>query len=158
MSLIKIKTTGLKTFWDVIAEKININILKDRLPKNEAWSTVGSTGKPVFQNGWENATGDNSDWNSGLVNDGYRLQYRKDATGRVFIRGQIQNGTTNAIIFVLPVGYRPNKDVVFTVSCNISEGFEYHPQIIVKSNGEVRYESYVPYEPVDLSSINFFID
>ena len=40
-------------------------------------------------------------------------QYRKDEFGIVHIRGAVKGGIPNAVVFVLPVGYRPALNISF---------------------------------------------
>ena len=65
----------------------------------DTWHTVGdgATGLgTTFQNGWVNVGGAYAP-----------LAFRKDPNGKVRIRGSIKTGTINAVVFTLPVGYRP---------------------------------------------------
>ena len=49
-------------------------------------------------------------------------QYMKDEFGIVHIRGVIKGGINNATVFVLPVGYRPRYNEIFTATQNNSFG------------------------------------
>jgi hypothetical protein len=69
-------------------------------PDIEAWQT------PLFQSGW-------LDYDAGATFNPAR--YRKDAYGRVHLKGLVKSGT-NFTIFILPVGYRPQARVAFFVS------------------------------------------
>ena len=42
------------------------------------------------------------------------MRYKKDSLGFVHIQGQVENITPNKTIFVLPVGYRPDRRVLFS--------------------------------------------
>ena len=42
------------------------------------------------------------------------VRYKKDSLGFVHIQGQVENITTNKAVFVLPVGYRPDRRVLFS--------------------------------------------
>ena len=42
------------------------------------------------------------------------MRYKKDSLGFVHIQGQVENITTNKAVFVLPVGYRPDRRVLFS--------------------------------------------
>lgn len=76
------------------------------------WNLVGATGKPAFLNGWINYGGIYAS-----------LGYRKDAWGRVFIRGRITGGFVDTAVFTLPEGYRPSSTIIYTAiaseSCNL---------------------------------------
>lgn len=67
---------------------------------------------PVLLNGWVNY----------LTNE--TVEFLKDSTGFVFIKGRIKNGmTTNGtILFYLPKGYRPKGNLVFTVATSSDGG------------------------------------
>lgn len=66
----------------------------------EPWHTIGVAGEPAFNAGWSNVAGEGA------------FSYRKDAFGRVMIRGTanhpaIATAGTSSTAFTLPVGYRP---------------------------------------------------
>lgn len=76
-----------------------------------AVSGVGGSGSgdatwtaPTLTNSWVNYGG--SATNAG---------YRKDASGIVWLRGAIKNGTNATSAFTLPVGYRPSSTQTFAV-------------------------------------------
>ena len=49
--------------------------------------------------------------------------YMKDSTNTVHLRGLLKGGTvSNAVMFNLPAGYRPDKPVHFPAASNISTG------------------------------------
>ena len=61
---------------------------------------------PTFQNSWRN------------YGTPYNVAgYLKDATGFIHLHGMVQGGTA-PIIFVLPVGYRPGGQSIFTTLAN----------------------------------------
>jgi hypothetical protein len=63
----------------------------------DTWHLVGAAGEPAFAAGVSNAGGAEAP-----------LAFRKDAFGRVAVRGAVVvPSTTNSQIFTLPVGYRP---------------------------------------------------
>lgn len=86
-----------------------------------AWQT------PTLLNSWVNFPG--------LVPAGYR---KDPATGLLYIRGTIENGTTSTstALFNLPVGYRPTyrHDIAFLY---VAAAVEYLGRIIVYPNGDV---------------------
>lgn len=65
-----------------------------------AWKTISSLG---YTNGW-------ADYDTVV----WLPEYRKDAMGYVHLRGLIKNGTSNAVAFTMPVGYRPLRQELFT--------------------------------------------
>jgi hypothetical protein len=86
----------------------------------EAWHVVGTTGEPVYQNGW-------------VGFDAARpARFRKDPAGFVHIEGVVKSGTANGIAFTLPVGYRPLRALNLSVVSNGAPAF-----ITVSTNGDV---------------------
>lgn len=63
----------------------------------DPWHIVNNAGEPAMQNGWANRD----------VATYGALSFRKDAFGRVRLRGTVYNGASGSVIFQLPVGYRP---------------------------------------------------
>lgn len=62
------------------------------------------TAMPTYQNGWSDFGG------------GFQVgQYKKDRTGRVFLRGLIKPGTqtANTLLFTLPSGFRPPATMLY---------------------------------------------
>lgn len=72
----------------------------------EAWNPilpVAGGVEPYFYNSW--------------VNYGapfYDAAFMKDPLGFVHLRGLIKSGATTATMFILPIGYRPAKQHIFT--------------------------------------------
>jgi len=65
------------------------------------WIEIGSGGTaPAFQSGWINSGG-------ALAT----AAFRKTASGIVEIKGFIQLGASGSIVFTLPAGYRPSKEI-----------------------------------------------
>lgn len=64
--------------------------------------------------------------------------YRRDANGRVHLRGVIKSGTTasGTVLFTLPEGFRPAARETFN-PLNISAGALAHSRVDVHANGEV---------------------
>jgi hypothetical protein len=85
--------------------------------------------RPTLQNGWSNLGGGYAD-----------IGYYKDEFGVVHIHGFLTGGveTSGTTIFVLPVGYRPNKNMYY--GCvSMSDTNEYFAGYIrVESNGNVK--------------------
>jgi hypothetical protein len=69
----------------------------------DPWHEVGSGGgNPAFLNSWTN------------YGSGYQtVAFRKDAHGRVHLKGLITGGSGVAVMFVLPTGYRPPLQCLF---------------------------------------------
>ena len=79
-------------------------------PTWEDWHYVGDTGEPAFQNSWGN---------SGATQ---QLGFRIRETGIVDIQGDISGGTALAVIFTLPVGYRPSANAFYSTTGYVSGG------------------------------------
>jgi hypothetical protein len=69
------------------------------------WTAVGATGAPTFQNSWANF--------GGVFPP---AQFRKLSDGMVVIEGLVTGGADGTVVFTLPVGYRPVKQVRFAQS------------------------------------------
>jgi hypothetical protein len=67
----------------------------------EAWHEIGSAGEPAFQNSWVNESPSSE----------VTAAFYKDPWGVVHLKGLVTAGT-NAVIFALPAGYRPSKNLV----------------------------------------------
>lgn len=68
---------------------------------------VGGSGAPAFQNSWVNFGGTFQG-----------LRFWKDPMGIVHVEGLVKSGTVPAVVFNLPVGYRPSNRHVFVVISN----------------------------------------
>lgn len=69
---------------------------------------------------------------------GARAQYIRDATGGVFLRGQVSNvngAASNTLIGTLPVGYRPTQSVQFAQRAGAGAGVTAALQIT--TNGDI---------------------
>lgn len=75
-----------------------------------AWQAISWT--PTHP-GWSNVTFQNSWVNFGAPFQ--TVQYYKDATGRVYLRGLAKSGTLNTVLFTLPAGYRPPNRLMFSM-------------------------------------------
>jgi hypothetical protein len=84
------------------ASIVNGSITSSDIVSEEAWHEVGAGGEPAFQNGWTN-------WGGTLST----AAFYKDFFGRVHLKGVVTNPGGSAIIFTLPVGYRPAKEENF---------------------------------------------
>lgn len=86
----------------------------------ESWSNV------TFINGWSN-------YETGSYDS---CQFRK-VGDMVNIRGFIKGGTSNSVVFTLPVGYRPLKNISFPISGPPLNINAFTPSISVQFNGNV---------------------
>lgn len=92
---------------------------------NDTWHTVGNTGEPAY---------------NGLFVASFRpIQFSKDGNGIVRIRGLIQSPNPEpaigAVIFTLPVGYRPGMLSAFLLSTSANDAVTRVAR--VNTNGEV---------------------
>jgi hypothetical protein len=92
----------------------------------EAWHVVGSSGEPGLQNGW--VTADSS-------NAFPPASFYIDPIGIVHLRGLVGSGTASSVVFTLPPGYRPPKDLAFAVAAGT--GAPAVEDVDVYSNGDV---------------------
>jgi hypothetical protein len=86
----------------------------------EAWRKIGAAGQPAFESSWRHQR----DAINGNVE--YAAFY-KDPFGIVRLKGQAgwgsaSNSTAYAVVFTLPVGYRPNRNMWFPVSMDPGTG------------------------------------
>src|SRR6185437_9150672 len=85
---------------------VNYNEISSTVGGIEIWQSLRVYGgirtdafvSAVMQNGW-----------IAYGTEYYSAQYMKDPMGFVHIRGSIKNGTSGAVAFTLPAGYRPSK-------------------------------------------------
>jgi hypothetical protein len=86
----------------------------DKLADAETWHTIGATGEPAYAGAWAN-------YGTTRAPAGFR----KDITGRVYLRGAVALGVITTTAFTLPTGYRPPYDVAFAVASNSAFGYVY---------------------------------
>ena len=103
-------------------ESVDYEEARIHLGGDAAWHEVGTSGEPVFENGWANSGGSYAD-----------MAFRLDSSGYVHLKGRVQGGTPDSVIFTLPVDYRPNKNQKFAAPYTDGEH-----QIAVESDGEVK--------------------
>jgi hypothetical protein len=97
----------------------------------DTWHLIGGVGEPALQNSWVDA-------NSFTIIDTYPLQFTKDGSGIVHLRGAIGLGTVSTTMFTLPVGYRPATLILINVYA--TEGGVYFPgQLLIGSDGTVAF-------------------
>lgn len=101
----------------------------------EAWIA------PTLLNGWVN-------YGSGWDTAGYR----KDSSGRVYLKGLVKSGTVNATAFTLPAGYRPPASKMFAAG-----GPTAQPYVSVGSSGNVHVPAGTDNAWVSLENISFFV-
>src|SRR4051812_22380129 len=109
----------------------------------DTWHSVGSAGEPPLLNGFTARASEGS------------LQFRKDAFGKVLLRGVAENvsATIALTIFTLPVGYRPPRNYVRFIGSDGGTGTCYC--YVDASGNVVRYTGSVS---ADLSTIEFDTD
>jgi hypothetical protein len=66
---------------------------------------------------WTNLTPVSNGWGNYGTSSAASAQYKKDAHGRVWLRGNIKNGTIGATAFTLPAGFRPLYHMYFATNC-----------------------------------------
>lgn len=121
-------------------------------PSSVTWNTVGTAGRPTFENGWTNWASQPCNTSSGYNCAGYT----KTADGVVMLRGLVTNSGRNptTTIFTLPVGYRPLQQNYFLVGATGQTA-----RINVFPNGQVTLMSYGTTESVSsyvsLDGMNF---
>lgn len=116
--------------------------LRPKLAAVEAWKLVGAVGQPAFQNSWVN-------FGSGFAD----AAFYKDPDGWVHLRGLVKNGTNQATIFTLPVGYRP---------ANIFDSHQLAQnaagQLQITTDGQVRLYNFSNNQYAGLDGISFPTD
>lgn len=72
----------------------------------EAAHLVGATGEPAYENGWSTP----------VASVDEALSFYKDPWGVVHLQGNTHNSSlSSGSVFTLPAGYRPAKDIYFSV-------------------------------------------
>ncbi|KKL75063.1 hypothetical protein LCGC14_2058640 [marine sediment metagenome] len=85
---------------------ISWNIIGGCTP--DKWHVVGGAGEPAFANSWINL--DAAIYPS--------MSFRKIISGDIHVQGVVKNGTIGLTIFTLPVGYVPNRTIMFAAVAN----------------------------------------
>ncbi|MBI3936419.1 MAG: hypothetical protein HY323_05535 [Betaproteobacteria bacterium] len=96
--------------------------------RGEEWREVGASGQPAFGTNWGNY---GTPWETAA--------FYKDPLGRVYLKGMTTKTgtpTINDVIFTLPEGYRPAKDLLFGVASETTGTFG-ASRVDVKANGDV---------------------
>ena len=77
---------------------------------------VDNIASGIVYDTWHNASGS---FNGGWVDyhaDTYGVQYKKDSSGFVCMRGRMEDGSFSSYVLTLPVGYRPrNRYVIIPI-------------------------------------------
>lgn len=94
--------------------------LTSALPVQQSWIA------PTLQNSWSNATSSPATNPAG---------YWKDSLGIVHLRGYLSGGNTDAVIFTLPTGYRPEKREMVGVLTRDSSSNNILGQLSIESSG-----------------------
>lgn len=97
-----------KWLLQFIQNNPNLQVPVSALPKVEARRYVGDAGQPAFEHSWVAVGGSTFE----------QPGFYKDSQGVVHLFGVTKNGTVTAVIFTLPVGYRPKASEVVPVSSN----------------------------------------
>lgn len=118
------------TIHEVLRDKINA--------LGDAWKNVDSYMNSGFENGWSNEAGYEP------------VAYKKDAFGKVSIKGVASNETPVDVIFYLPPGYRPAFTRYFP--CYLGSSMV---MVAVAPTGEVAPLGINTTQLIDLSSITF---
>jgi hypothetical protein len=84
-------------------------VTSSKLAKIEPYRVVGTAGQPAFQHQWTNTA-------PSLAS----AAFFKDPTGVVHLRGSVENGHSAAVIFTLPPGYRPARQLNLPVAVSAS--------------------------------------
>jgi len=121
------------------------HIVLGAIAQDTTWHVVGAAGEPAYQNSW-------------VAFDGTRFaEFRKDAAGFVHLQGLVKNGSVNLPIFTLPVGYRPDQQLLI----NVPAAATLYARMDIGSTGGVQVTAYATGATnayVSLSGITFFAD
>ena len=103
-------------------------------PENQLWNYINQYyGFPITPQTWTTPTLLN-----GWINfdpSAASCQYMKDSMGFVHLKGLVKNGVIGAVLFTLPVGYRPAENQHFGTASNNAYG-----QSVVYSTGDIRLD------------------
>jgi hypothetical protein len=103
---------------------------------------IGGTGEPPFQSPWVNF--DNSSATPSVTPGHRNACFYRDGD-HVHIAGVVKSGSSSSVIFILPVGFRPEANRSFIVGSGSGIAL-----LIVETNGEVT--------PINLASGNVTTD
>jgi phage minor structural protein len=130
-----VKPEALKKGTVTVTDTMQIKNEQNTVSMNGSNLTVNRNNLSV--NGTVNVL--NASLQSGWVTHGtgYAVQYHKDPFGIVRLRGRMKSGLFGEIAFVLPVGYRPSKEMMMT-TYTTSDATTQVSRFIIYPNGEVR--------------------
>lgn len=114
----------------------------------DSWHTIGAAGQAAFGAPWTGYT---------------TCQYRKDPFGKIHMRGLVRNtnlafafASANAVVFTLPVGYRPGAEAFIQATGYEPNGTTpWVANVRVLVSGEVRIESGIVGSPS--GAVNSFL-
>lgn len=98
------------------------------------WLRIGTAGMPAFQNSW-------------VHYDAVEFaEFWRDSSGIVRLRGLVKDGTVTAIMFTLPVGFRPGRTCRFPVNSAGAFGIAYVDNVgnVVLGAGSNTYVDLAP--------------
>lgn len=118
----------------------------DHVTGPEAWHEIGASGNPTFASNWTNAD----------PPDEQTAAFYKDPFGVVHLKGIVTaTSGAGAVIFTLPIGYRPPKGDLFPSYVHGGGStYEQLGYLSVLASGDVRWNGTVP-GSASLSSIQF---
>lgn len=143
---IEVKLPNLTLLRDFISIQLDFSQVASRLiSSNEGWKQVGAAGS---------GTSYNDLWAASTDTTVFPLQFRKDFTGKVYLRGVASsNGSVSKEIFTLPNGYRPSKTIYVPI---VAYGGGNEPDFaIIEADGKVSV-GLGNYNNYDLSSVSFY--
>ena len=98
-----------------------------------------------------------NNWVAGSPGGGRGPRYLKDKQGMVHIYGVVSNefGSSNTVIFTLPVGYRPSGTIIMNQAGGGPNNQSGVARLEIRSNGEVRIVANA-LQWISLDNISFF--
>jgi len=110
----------IETFIEEFLEADDADEAFEALGADAAWHLVGGGGEPAFENDWSNVGG------------AYEVAaYRITANGWVFLKGRVDGGAIDTVVFTLPATYRPSAAMVFAMATEAAAWLQ------IAANGEV---------------------
>lgn len=106
-----------------ISQRLTNKVFESITNRGSVWNTVGESGQPDFE----------SSWSAGY---GKAVQFKRDAFGRVTLRGQCVSSApfSNSTVFVLPLEYRPSQIIYLPVLNSEVPGVTY---VVIDTTGTV---------------------
>jgi hypothetical protein len=107
------------------------------------WRVVGALFQPQFQYGWHNYAPSTTE----------TAAFYKDALGVIHLKGSVSGGSLAGVIFTLPVGYRPARNLWFASADPNGDAVN---RVVVLPDGEVAaHEPSASFVPHSLDGITF---